>query len=157
MATLKTLLLQLHLLLRTTLYLHYIAVIPDWWWRLLNFQSGIVICQPMTVLFLSCKREATHGPHGVSKDKNQWLVLNIFHLEILWAESLLVVLSTLSWRLPRNIGNLKYVVIPSDGSGNIKSCSCFGIVTPIRQHQVNLNVLILGANGQWNLPNIFVN
>ena len=39
----------------------YRALIPDWWWNLLNFQSGIAICQAMTVLFLTCKREATHG------------------------------------------------------------------------------------------------
>ena len=110
----------------------------------------------MTVLFLSCKREATHGPHGVSKKQSQWLILNIFHFEILWAESLLVGLSTLSWRLPRNIGNLRFLVIPSDGSGHMKAYPCFSMVTPIGQHQVKHNVLILAANGQWNLSSIYL-
>ena len=62
-------------------------------------------------------------------------------------------LSTLSWRLPRNIDNLKFVVIPSDGSGNIKSCPYFGTVTPIGQHQVKFNVLTFATNGHWNLSN----
>ena len=62
MASWRTLLLQLLLLLRTTLYLPYRAVMLDWWCILLNFQLGTAIWQPMTVLFLTCNREETHGP-----------------------------------------------------------------------------------------------